>query len=421
MGSSVEQLAPGRRASWGVVSALVTAGSFLVVGAVVRWPELDQLENVVVLLVFSAAIALAALRPWVSLALLVVVPAAQLLQSRQAPDIVEWTLYGAALLVAPFAGSSLAGVRRYAGLLVGAVVCFLDAVVIVRDGGWGRWTLPNGQPFQSHPLWWEFGTIFLGGFGLYAGAWAVGVVLSSLRLLHRLQAAEERLEDRELALRLSEDRARIARDVHDALAHSLAVVVSQAEGASALQQLRPETTDASLRNIASVARSALTDVRRLVEQIREDDDVVAPRSSTDDVDALVDQMRLVGMTIAVERSGIPGRLTPSQDVAVYHIVQEALTNALKHGGTSSTATVGLHWTADGLTLEVASVGDRPLITPGSSGRGVGLEGMRERARIAGGWATAGRSVDGRFVVDAAFPSADDQHETADARSTGGVA
>ena len=264
------------------------------------------------LVLFTGAIACATWRPWASLGILVLVPLTQLLQARQAPDIAAWTLYGAALLVAPFAGVGFRGLRRYVVLFVGVIVCGLDAAAIVRDGGWGRWTLPNGQPFQNHPLWWEFGTVFLGAFGLYAGAWATGIVLSSLRLSRRLEATEERLEDQKFELRLSEDRARIARDVHDALAHSLAVVVSQAEGAAALMHLEPQTTEESLHNIASVGRSALLDVRRLVEQIREDDDVVAVRPSVSDLDALVDRMRGVGLTITRKQFGEPTDLAPSK-------------------------------------------------------------------------------------------------------------
>lgn len=404
----------------GIVLPAGAAIAFAGLGAAARWDQIGHLGTIATIAAFSIAILFAGSRPAISFVLLAVVPAAQLAQGRQAPDISEWTLYGSALLVAPFAGSSLVGLRRYAALLAGAAVCFLDAVVIVRDGGWGRWTLPNGQPFQTHPLWWEFGTIMLGGFGLYAGAWAVGVVLSGLRLSRRLEATEERLEDREFALKLSEDRARIARDVHDALAHSLAVVVSQAEGASALIHLRPETTKESLQNIARVGRSALTDVRRLVEQIREHDDVVAVRSSTADIDALVDRMRSIGMTISSRSSGEPGNLAASQDVAVFQIAQEALTNALKHAGTTSTARVDLDWADDGLTLRVSSRGSTPLIVPGTSGRGVGIEGMRERARLAGGWVTAGPDASGDFVVAAFFPAADDSsYSTSGAQETRG--
>jgi signal transduction histidine kinase len=367
---------------------------------------LSRADVVVCLVLFSAAIALAMSRPWASLALLVVAPAVQLVQPRQAPDIAAWTLYGAALLVAPLVGNRLNGLRRYVGLFGGVIVCGLDAGSIVRNGGWGRWTLPNGQAFQHHPLWWEFGTVFLGAFGLYAGAWATGIVLSSLSLSRRLEATEERLEDKELALRLAEDRARIARDVHDALAHSLAVVVSQADGAAALMHLQPETTEESLNNIASVGRAALIDVRRLVEQIRDSDDVVETRPSASDIGALIERMRIVGLDVTSRHYGEPVELAPSQDITVFRIAQESLTNALKHGGTQSAVTVALTWTEQGLTLRIASSGNRPLIDSKTSGRGAGIEGMKERARLAGGWLTAKAEPSGPFVVTSFFPTAD---------------
>jgi signal transduction histidine kinase len=395
---------PRTAARLGSALPAIVAALFLAFGVAVQGDRLGHVLVVVALVLFTSAIALAASRPWVSMALLVIVPVIQLVQPRQAPDVLGWTLYGAVLLVAPFTGSSLDGLRRYAVLLIGALVCALDSVVIVRDGGWGRWTLPNGQPFQTHPLWWEFVTVFLGGFGLTAGAWAVGVVLSSLRLRRRLEATEERLEDQVFALRLSEDRARIARDVHDALAHSLAVVVSQAEGAAALLELRPQTTKESLGNIASVGRSALIDVRRLVEQIREDDDVAAVPSSIADLETLVEQMRQVGMRITSTSTGAPAALAASQGIAVYQITREALTNALKHAGTTSTASVALDWSVDALVLRVSSHGVDPLIDPRSAGRGIGIEGMKERARIAGGWLTAEAGSGGEFVVTARFPS-----------------
>lgn len=390
----------------GAVMPLVLAGLFLLVGLALVWTTLGRVDVGIALVLFAVAIAVATSRPWVSLGLLAVVPAVQLLLARQGPDISAWMLYGAALLVAPLVGVRLNGMHRYWALFAGAIVCGLDAAAIVRDGGWGRWTLPNGQPFQTHPLWWEFGTIFLGAFGLYAGAWASGIVLSSLRLSRRLEATEERLVDQEFALRLSEDRARIARDVHDALAHSLAVVVSQADGAAALMHLRPETTEESLQNIASVGRSALIDVRRLVEQIREDDDVVAVRPSASDIDALIERMRTVGLTITHETFGEPVALAASQDIAVFRIAQESLTNALKHAGTECMVTATLTWSEQGLTMRVSSTGTHPLIDSKAAGRGAGIEGMKERARLAGGWLTAKPEPGGNFVVTSFFPAAD---------------
>jgi signal transduction histidine kinase len=154
-------------------------------------------------------------------------------------------------------------------------------------------------------------------------------------------------------------------------------------------------------------------VRRLVERITQDDDVTAPRETLADVDALVVAMREVGMEVVVtvegasEPQGPPGALAPSQELAVYRIVQESLTNALKHAGASSSVAVQLDWRGRGLTLQVTSRGrGAPLVAARTGAdRGAGVRGMTERARLAGGWLSAQPSADGTaFEVTAFVPT-----------------
>ncbi|BDZ51976.1 hypothetical protein GCM10025867_42170 [Frondihabitans sucicola] len=187
------------------------------------------------------------------------------------------------------------------------------------------------------------------------------------------------------------------------------MIVSQAQGARALDVTRPGVAAEALSTVTDVARTALVDVRMLVERIQAEGDGTAPAASLADVPDLVDQMRSLGMRIDLSISGQQTvALTEAQQVAVYRIVQESLTNALKHAGTASHVTVGLEGERTGLSLEVASEGDRPLVE--KSGRGIGIAGMKERARLAGGWLRAAHTgrLDGpgvsRFVVTAFVPA-----------------
>jgi signal transduction histidine kinase len=148
----------------------------------------------------------------------------------------------------------------------------------------------------------------------------------------------------------------------------------------------------ALENIATSARSALVDAQRVIEGVR-DDGMVAPQPRLSDVAPLVDRMRQGSLKIARSESGTPVELTTGQQLAVFRIVQECLTNALKHGGRGTAVRLHLDWSGPGLTLHVAS-GLAPAAggtqEPAAADRvGRGIPGMRERAHLAGGWVTAG--------------------------------
>jgi signal transduction histidine kinase len=189
--------------------------------------------------------------------------------------------------------------------------------------------------------------------------------------------------------------------VHDSVAHALTIVVAQSEGASAMSQRHPEFVAGALTAISGVARDALADVRGLIERITEAGDELL---SLADLPALVQRMRDVGMGITLDELGTRLDLRPAQQLTVYRIVQEGLTNALKHGGAESVASVVLDWRGPGLALLVRSSGRAPLVEPGTlPGSGAGIPGMRERARIAGGWLTAEPDGAREFVVTAFLP------------------
>jgi signal transduction histidine kinase len=360
----------------------------------------------------AAAIGLSVWMPSASLALIVAVPALQAVGLAPAPDSTTWPAYAAAAVVAFVVGFRTAGWIRYAALPAGVASSLLMA-----------WALT--APMSPVPLEYHWLAAATGGrtdvllglvasalFGVFAAAWAFGLagraLLGRRELAGVLHVVETRWEATDFELRLADDRARIARDVHDALAHSLAVIVSQAQGALALAPIRPAVAVEAVGTIADLGRTALVDVRGLVERIERDDDV-SPRETLDDVPQLIDRMRGLGMQAELESTGEPGGLSPSQELAAYRIVQESLTNALKHGGADSSVRVGLVWTSPGLDLTVSSAqrsGSGSIAA--TLDPGVGIRGMVERARLAGGWLSTDTPSSGEFVVSAHFPSSVEQ-------------
>ncbi|CAM5283133.1 sensor histidine kinase [Leifsonia shinshuensis] len=213
---------------------------------------------------------------------------------------------------------------------------------------------------------------------------------------------------------VAEERERIAQDVHDIMAHSLSVILAQADGARLLAEERPAAVAPSLATIASTARSSLTEVRVLIETLVGTPDGPA-HPGTDDLDELVSRLSGSGLTVTMERFGDGGGLTAAQELAVYRIVQEGLTNALKHAGPGAVVRVALDGRDDGMALSIASRPDASAGAPApANAAGRGLIGMRERARLAGGWLDAGEDDDvpGGFLVTAYLPAAGRTEATA---------
>lgn len=244
-----------------------------------------------------------------------------------------------------------------------------------------------------------------------AGAWLIGTLIGvwtrSLQKEVDLERATSRLRAAESEALIAGERERIAQDVHDIMAHSLSVILAQADGARLLAEDRPAAVAPSLETIADTARSSLTEVRMLIETLVGSPDG-AEHPGLGDLDDLVQRLSDSGLSVSVERFGGAGDLTPAQQLAVYRIVQEALTNALKHAGPGASARLALDAREDGLALSVASRPAGPAAAPpepNASGRG--LVGMRERARLAGGWLDAGPDDDvpGGYLVTAYLPAA----------------
>lgn len=214
----------------------------------------------------------------------------------------------------------------------------------------------------------------------------------------------ERDQQRELAT--AAERTRIAREMHDIVAHSLSVVIAQADGGSYALANSPETAGLALETIAETGRAALADMRRTLGVLRDDDaaanETLTPAPSELNLESLIEHIRGAGVPVSHITIGEPVSLPPGTTVAVYRITQESLTNVLKHGGPDVRATVLTEWRLGELRLSITDDGRGAAAT--TDGRGHGLIGMRERANMLGGTLTAGPRTSGGFQVEARIPT-----------------
>jgi signal transduction histidine kinase len=221
----------------------------------------------------------------------------------------------------------------------------------------------------------------------------------------RAQAAEE---TREAAAReaVLDERRRIARELHDVVAHHISVMGVLATGARRTLYRDPDVADEALKTIEDTGRTTLREMRRLLDVLRTESEPaeapVEPQPGVAGLEALVAQVREAGLPVTVHITGDPVALDPGADLTVYRIVQEGLTNALKHAG-RATAEVRLTFTAEAVELEVTDDGRGP--PPGDSRAvdGHGLVGMRERVSLYGGRLYTGPRKAGGYVVRALIP------------------
>jgi signal transduction histidine kinase len=234
--------------------------------------------------------------------------------------------------------------------------------------------------------------------------WTAGNLVRTRILARESREAQVRAEleaaQAEAGVIVEQERNRIARDMHDVVAHSLAVVIAQADGARYARATDPAAVDEALTAISSTAREALGDVRLLLGQLRHSQSE-GPQPALADLDRLLDQLRASGLTIAFESEGTPLALGTGQQLAVYRIVQEGLTNALRHGDVSREAVVHFEWTP--IDLEV-TITNSVTTSPAELRLGHGLAGMKERAALVGG-SLAAEAREGGFVVRATVPAA----------------
>jgi len=224
---------------------------------------------------------------------------------------------------------------------------------------------------------------------------------SRAQTIERRALAREQEVEREIAAATAAERQQIARELHDVVSHSLAVIIMQAGGAQSILSQDPSRAGESLAAIERIGRQGLVEMRRLLGLLGESGTpTMAPRPSLAQLEALVSDARLSGLDVELSVTGPVDDLPPALDVSAFRIVQEALTNAIRHGG-QCRATVSLRCGPDRLELDITT--DRVLPAPAvPNAPGRGLIGMRERVQVLGGDFDAGRAGDG-FRVRATLP------------------
>lgn len=250
-------------------------------------------------------------------------------------------------------------------------------------------------------------------------AWAVGEYIGARRAYHReLEARLKLLEterDHAATMAVAQERSRIARELHDVVAHSVSVIVVQADGASYALRQNPDTADRAIRTISETGRSALTELRRLLDVLRNtdaDEEPRVPQPEATELTELVDRVRAAGLPVRLELDELD-ELPAGVSLGVYRIVQEALTNTLKHAGEGAEARVTVRREDGNVRVEAYDDGAgraRQLTPAGDAGDtvqppgGNGVIGMRERAHVYGGSLDAGPGAAGGWHVTALLPT-----------------
>nr|WP_221471218.1 sensor histidine kinase [Amycolatopsis umgeniensis] len=244
------------------------------------------------------------------------------------------------------------------------------------------------------------------GIGLsLAVAWLAGLNTRQRRIrlsvLEQRAADLERERDTQAALAVAAERGRISRELHDVVAHALSVVVLQAQGAQAELDRRPERSREALDAIVGTGRTALSEIRRLLGALGQDTPDWEPQPGAERLPRLAADIRAAGTPVEFLVEGEPRPLPSTVDLAAYRIVQESLTNVLKHAGPDASVTIVMRYEPGALEIEVSDDGNA---TEPPSGVGHGLEGMRERVNVLGGTFDAGPRPDRGFAVRASLPS-----------------
>jgi signal transduction histidine kinase len=246
-------------------------------------------------------------------------------------------------------------------------------------------------------------------------AWVLGDSIRTRRAyFDQLEERATRLEkerEAQAKVAVAAERARIARELHDVVAHNVSVMVVQADGAAYVLDAAPDQAKQALETISSTGRQALAEMRRLLGVLRTGDGPESgeyvPQPDVKQIEELVEHVRRAGLTVDFKVEGTPRPLPSGVELTAYRIVQEALTNTRKHGGPDAGASVRLVYFDDGLGLLVEDDGrgaSHELYEDGGAdGRGHGLIGMRERVGMVGGTLDAGPRPGGGFRISALLP------------------
>ncbi|MFF1687249.1 MULTISPECIES: sensor histidine kinase [unclassified Streptomyces] len=249
----------------------------------------------------------------------------------------------------------------------------------------------------------------------FALAWVLGDSVRTRRAyLAQLEERADRLEKEREAqskVAVAAERARIARELHDVVAHNVSVMVVQADGAAYVMDTAPDQARKALETISGTGRQALAEMRRLLGVLRtgehQESGEYVPQPDVEQLDELIEQVRTAGLPVDFKVEGTPRPLPSGVELTAYRIVQEALTNTRKHGGANAGASVRLVYFDDGLGLLVEDDGKGAphelYEDGGADGRGHGLIGMRERVGMVGGTLDAGPRPGGGFRISALLP------------------
>ncbi|MCD9878846.1 sensor histidine kinase [Streptomyces guryensis] len=249
----------------------------------------------------------------------------------------------------------------------------------------------------------------------FALAWVLGDSIRTRRAyfaqLEERNARLEKEREAQAKVAVAAERARIARELHDVVAHNVSVMVVQADGAAYVLDAAPDQAKKALETISSTGRQALAEMRRLLGVLRtgEHKEVgeYVPQPDVDQIDELIEQCRTSGLPVDFKVEGTPRPLPSGVELTAYRIVQEALTNTRKHGGPNAGASVRLVYFDDGLGLLVEDDGKGAphelYEEGGADGQGHGLIGMRERVGMVGGTLDAGPRPGGGFRISVLLP------------------
>jgi signal transduction histidine kinase len=249
----------------------------------------------------------------------------------------------------------------------------------------------------------------------FALAWVLGDSMRTRRAyfaqLEERAARLEKEREAQSKVAVAAERARIARELHDVVAHNVSVMVVQADGAAYVLDAAPDQAKKALETISSTGRQALAEMRRLLGVLRtgehQESGEYVPQPDVGQIDELIEQCRSSGLPVDFKVEGTPRPLPSGVELTAYRIVQEALTNTRKHGGPNAGASVRLVYFDDGLGLLVEDDGKGAphelYEEGGADGQGHGLIGMRERVGMVGGTLDAGPRPGGGFRISALLP------------------
>src|SRR5262245_14874086 len=295
---------------------------------------------------------------------------------------------GVVLLVALYSVAAYCPRRQaaWAGIATGAVLAL------------PLWAATAGAPLGLRL------SVVVVSLGLPALGWVCGEYVSELR---GRAARSRREQELETGRAVAEEQARVGRELHDVIAHTLSVIVIQAGAAQDVFDTTPDQARQALGSIVAAGRQALAELRRVLAAVRPqpgDQDGWAPPPGLAGLGGLLDRVRAAGLTVTARIDGSPVGLPAGVDLAAYRIVQEALTNTLKHAHADS-AEVHVCYSPAGLVVEVTDDGRAAAVPAGRPGRarGRGLIGIGERAALHGGTCQAGPRPGGGFAVRVAFP------------------